>query len=83
MMKIGIITIWQANNYGAELQAYALARKLCDLGYECENIDFPFYKNPDFRRTFENHNTLAIGLKNQLKEWIVARHTCPNKFMKA
>ena len=45
-MKIGIITIQKCNNFGADLQAFALQKKLLLLGYEAENIDYVFYKNP-------------------------------------
>lgn len=71
MKKIGIITIWQIGNYGAELQAYALQRKLNDLGFDSENIDYPFYKNRDFRITSNNRSPFPIGLKNRLKEFIL------------
>lgn len=42
--KIGIITIVKVNNYGAELQAYALQKKLNLLGYDAEIIDYLFYE---------------------------------------
>lgn len=38
-MKIGIITFVKCDNYGAELQAYALQKKLNLLGYDAEVID--------------------------------------------
>lgn len=40
MKKIGILTFQRASNYGAALQMYALQRKICDLGYDAEVIDF-------------------------------------------
>lgn len=39
-MKIGIITFHSAHNYGAVLQAYALNKKIINLGYEAEIIDY-------------------------------------------
>lgn len=45
-MKIGIITIQKCDNFGADLQAYALGAKLRSLGYDAENIDYLFYKHP-------------------------------------
>lgn len=45
-MRIGIITIQKCDNFGADLQAYALGAKLRSLGYEAENIDYLFYKHP-------------------------------------
>lgn len=38
-MKIGIVTFVKCDNYGAELQAYALQKKLNVLGYEAEVVD--------------------------------------------
>lgn len=49
--RIGIMTIFRADNYGAELQAHALQRKLESMGYDAEVIDYPFYKNPVHRPT--------------------------------
>ena len=40
MKKIGILTFQRASNYGAALQMYAMQRKICDLGYDAEVIDF-------------------------------------------
>jgi hypothetical protein len=41
-MKIGIITMHKVLNFGSALQAYALQRKITELGYECEIIDYEF-----------------------------------------
>jgi len=38
-MKIGIVTFVKADNYGAELQAYALQQKLNTMGYDAEVLD--------------------------------------------
>lgn len=40
--KVGIITFHIAHNYGAVLQAYALAKAVQLLGYECEVIHYCF-----------------------------------------
>ncbi|MBD3589244.1 MULTISPECIES: polysaccharide pyruvyl transferase family protein [unclassified Bacteroides] len=48
MKKIGIITIVRVNNYGAELQAYALQRKLANMGYDSELIDYLYYIHPNY-----------------------------------
>ena len=45
-MKVGVITIQKCDNFGADLQAYALQRKLQLMGYDAENIDYLFYKHP-------------------------------------
>ena len=73
MKKIGIITLWQIGNYGAELQAYALARAINDLGYDCENIDYPFYKNKDFKLTRRGRTPFSIGWSNILKEFLLPK----------
>ena len=39
-MKTGILTFHRALNYGAVLQAYALRKTICDLGHDCEVIDY-------------------------------------------
>lgn len=39
-MKVGIITFHCADNLGAMLQAYALARTVQSLGHRCEIIDY-------------------------------------------
>ena len=67
-MKIGIITIQKCNNYGADLQAYALGAKLRSMGYDAENIDYLFYKHPRHQGSKLEKPTLPISLKNRIKE---------------
>lgn len=43
-MRIGILTLHRANNYGAALQCFALQETLVALGYEVYVID---YRQPD------------------------------------
>ena len=69
-MKIGIITILKVNNYGAELQAYALQRILNCLGFDAEIIDYLFYKNPGHKNTRQSKPTFKLGLKKRLAETI-------------
>ena len=33
--NIGLITWFKSENYGTNLQAYALYHKICSLGYNC------------------------------------------------
>ena len=40
MKKVGIFNHWSVNNYGALFLAYALERKLLELGYDAETIDY-------------------------------------------
>lgn len=73
MKRIGIITIWQVNNYGAELQAYALVKKINEFGHKCENIDFPFYKNHSFKLTKRGRTPFPIGWRNTIKEFLLPK----------
>lgn len=38
MKKIGLVTLYNSDNYGAMLQAYALQTTICNLGCECEIV---------------------------------------------
>lgn len=40
MGKIGMLTFHRTNNFGSVLQTYGLYKKIIDLGYECEIIDY-------------------------------------------
>ena len=40
--KVGIITMHKVVNYGSALQAYALQRKIDDLGFESFLIDYTY-----------------------------------------
>lgn len=68
MKRIGIITIQKCNNYGADLQAYALGAKLRSMGYEAENIDYLFYKNPRHMGGRMEKPVLPISIVNRIKE---------------
>lgn len=65
-MKIGILTILNVNNYGAELQCCALCRKLTKMGYNAEVINYLFGINPshDFRG---EKLTVPISFKQKVK----------------
>ena len=69
-MKIGIITIQKCNNYGADLQAYALGAKLRSMGHDAENIDYLFYKHPRHHGGKLEKPVLPISLKNRVKEFL-------------
>lgn len=67
MKRAGIITILKVNNYGAELQAYALHKKLLDLNIENEIIDYLYYTNPDYVYEAKAAPKTRISLKNKVK----------------
>lgn len=70
-MKIGIITILKCNNYGAELQAFALQKKLTLMGYDAEIIDYLFYKNPKHIKERISSPFYKFPLKKQIKEYVL------------
>ena len=66
MKRVGIITFHKPNNYGANLQAFALQEFIRELGYEVKIID---YRN----KIIENTNKLIkanSGIKNLVKSLI-------------
>ena len=65
-MKIGIITIQNVNNYGAELQCCALYRKLQSMGYDAEVINYLFGIHPNHIHSGEKR-TVSISLKQDIK----------------
>ena len=65
-MKVGILTILNVNNYGAELQCCALYRKLQQLGYDAEVINYLFGIHPE--HVFDGEKrTVPIPLKQLIK----------------
>lgn len=68
MKKIGIITIINVNNYGAELQAFALHHKLKLMGYDNEIINYLYYKNPEFIQEAASKPLIKTSIKNTLKD---------------
>ncbi len=67
MLKAGIITFHNAENYGASLQTYALMKTLQKLGCECKIIDYRnkgvFYRN--LIKNFYYLFTFQNPIKNQ------------------
>lgn len=62
-MKIGIITFYNCDNYGAELQAYALQKKLTLLGYDAELLNMEKEAHNPSARTIFN------AIKNRYKQY--------------
>lgn len=56
-MKVGTLTFHMAYNYGAMLQAYALCKKLNEMGYDAEIIDYRLEYVDQWRRK-EGFNSL-------------------------
>lgn len=68
MKRIGIITIQKCDNFGADLQAYALGAKLRSMGYDAENIDYLFYKHPRHQKGTGENPVIRLTLVNRIKE---------------
>lgn len=60
-MKVGIMTFFSANNYGAILQAFSLQKKVEELCGSCECID---YKCPAIEAV---HSPRSLSPKNGIK----------------
>lgn len=71
MKKIGIITILNVNNYGAELQAFALHHKLKLMGYDNEIINYLYYKNPQYQNENSSKPLIKTSIKNTLKDLVL------------
>ncbi|MEP2058448.1 MAG: polysaccharide pyruvyl transferase family protein [Maribacter litoralis] len=71
MKKTGIITILNVNNYGAELQAFALHHKLKKMGYDNEIINYLYYKNPLFKNEVKSSPLIKTSIKNKLKDFAI------------
>lgn len=70
-MKIGIITFHRPLNYGAILQTYALVKKINDINYDAEIID---YRNSCHEKVLNNMNfKTASGIKARIKSLIFAK----------
>ena len=63
-MKIGIVTYVKCDNYGAELQAFALQWKLNSLGYDAEVINLE-KRNIDMKR---NPDVIIGAIKQRFKQ---------------
>ncbi len=63
-MKIGIVTYVKCDNYGAELQAFALQWKLNSLGYDAEVINLE-KRNIDMKR---NQDVIMGAIKQRFKQ---------------
>lgn len=73
MKRVGVITIVRVNNYGAELQAYAMQKVLQNLGYDAELIDYLFYKHPRHIATKGSRPLFSMDLKKRLTEFLYPR----------
>lgn len=61
--KVGIITMHRVLNPGSVLQAYALYKQVCKMGYECEIVD---YQYPNAFHIDNNHGCKR-GVSEKIK----------------
>lgn len=70
-MNIGILTFHDTNNFGSYLQTYGLYKKIVDLGYECEVIDYQC-KAIIERENLKNRK-FSLNPKEILKDLLIYR----------
>ena len=75
MKKTGILTFHRALNYGAVLQCYGLYKVLCNLGVECEVIDYRCRQMEAVYRPFSvgHCHGFAAKMKKCLKSFQLAK----------
>ncbi len=73
MVKVGIITIHNVNNYGAEFQASALYQKVKNLGHDVEIIGYYFYKSDKFKFTSKAKPLFKHSFKTRIKDYLVVK----------
>lgn len=69
-MKIGILTFQATNNFGAYLHTIALYKKVSELGYDCEIID---YKSPELIRRESKDFKPDLSLKKIISYLLFGR----------
>lgn len=75
-MKIGILTYYNAVNYGAVLQAYALQSVILNMGHDCEIINYPC---PAVEKQYRRKKfSECKHLKTYIKD-IISLHRIDNK----
>lgn len=66
--RIGILTFHNTTNYGAALQAYALQKKINELGYYCDTIK---YKNENIDKIYRPQKLSDIKNIKELAKFIL------------
>ena len=70
-MRIGIITMHRVLNFGSALQSYALQKKIMELGYECEIIDYCYpadLNETSLQRLLRQTKDFAVGSPRRKKK---------------
>lgn len=79
MKSVGIITVHRLPNWGSVMQGYALQRKINQLGYQCECIDYIYPNEWHIRRgcwkpqhiSFKTKISRLLGLRPPLLSSLV------------
>lgn len=72
-MKIGILTFVHAYNYGAELQSFALQRKLRNMGLDAEVLNIYRPADPQYKHTKKSDSRFKRLLQLSSKKDLKAR----------
>ena len=71
-MEIGVLTFHDTNNFGSLVQTYGLYKKLIDMGYDCEIIDYQC--DSIIRREMPEHFRFSLSIKHLLHDFFNGRH---------
>jgi len=78
-MKIGVITIEQVGNYGAELQCYATQKVLQNIGCDAEIIDYCYYKDYKYKDSKMSDPFVPMTFKEGI--FYVLKYRIVNRFV--
>ena len=78
-MKIGVITIEQVGNYGAELQCYAAQKVLQNIGCDAEIIDYCYYKDYRYKDSKMSEPFVPMTFKERI--FYVLKYRIVNRFV--
>ena len=81
MKKIGIVTFHRAINYGAMLQAVALQKAVCNLGYNAELIDYVDRLYEHYKPVYSTGNPIKSVLKYFLSGNVRKRNNLFERFL--
>lgn len=78
-MRIGVITIEQVGNYGAELQCYATQKVLQNIGCDAEIIDYCYYKDYMYKDSKMSEPFVPMTFKERI--FYVLKYRIVNRFV--
>ena len=78
-MRIGVITIEQVGNYGAELQCYATQKVLQNIGCDAEVIDYCYYKDYRYKDSKMSEPSVPMTFKERI--FYVLKYRIVNRFV--